>query len=354
MLKKLKAKFVKDDFLSINEFVRLQYERSAKYEHTILRLITGMEIYMFIFGLCKFNLSNPRAAIYLTLYALLAIISFATDTMIIIAEKHNTIRTSKLLAVVGYFYFAFIVAWGLLITTLDVTHGGSYWVSATIMMAISVFLNLNPLYSVSVILGAGVYLCGLCVFTEGGFSDRLMNIVIFIFVDAAIILNNYFIQYNNAHMEYKLECLSKRDGLTGVNNRLALEKFDLQTSNIHSVAIIDVDNFKSINDTGGHFHGDEALLRLSSLLREYFKDNELYRYGGDEFVILAETGSVKTKYNLDQINERLRASSSTLCFHISGGIVSYNDAMPLGEIIKLADKQLYVAKSEGKCKINIG
>ncbi len=353
MFKRIMSKFTKEDFLPINEFVRLQYERSAKYEHMILKMITGMEIYMFVFGLFKFNLANPRASIYLTLYALLAIVSFITDTMITIAEKKHNFRTSKALSFVGYFYFAFIVAWGLVITTLDIMHGGSYWVSATIMMAISVFLNLNPIYTISIILAAGVYLCGLNTYVEGGFSDRMMNIVIFILVDCAIILNNYFIQYNNAYMEHKLDNMSKRDGLTGVNNRLALESLKETDLHIVSVAIIDIDNFKMINDIGGHSQGDEALLRLTSLFREYFMDKEIYRYGGDEFVILSEREVDSTKNRLESINERLKVVSSQTKFTISGGVVAYDQSLSIAKCLQEADEHLYEVKKSGKGKISV-
>ena len=350
-----KYQFSREDFLSTRDFVRMQYGKTAKHEHTILRFISGMEIFMLVFGYFDYNHENPRMIAYMSLYAALAIVSILTDVALVYAEKKDNFRTNVRLSVIGYFYFAFIVAWGLAITTLDVTHGGRYWVAATVIMAISVFLNLNPFYTVPVVTLAGTYLCFLSAFKAGRFTASIINIIIFTMVDCLIILKNYFTMYDNAYMEYKLEQLSIRDGLTGVNNRRAMDQFAVEHRDvIKSIAIVDVDNFKQINDGIGHKAGDEALLRVTSLFREYFNDLEIYRYGGDEFVFLSTRNVPETAKKLEKINLKLTISGGPYPIHISGGVTATSAEKAIADSIASADELLYKAKETGKGKILAG
>ncbi len=351
MIKKLLGKFTKEDFLSIREFTHKQYRKAAKSEHVILRFIMGMEVFMLAFGYFNYNHKNPLMKVYMSLYAILALASLGTDLVLSAAERNTSLYERKRLSLVGYGYHTLIVAWGLTITTLDVRHGGgSYWVAATVMMAVSVFLNLNPFHSTAVIISAGIYLCYLSCDTKGGFSTGMMNIVIFILIDVTVILKNYFTLYNNMYMETKLKELSMRDGLTGLNNRRALEERITENDfeGVKAVAIIDIDDFKAINDTGGHGSGDEALLRVTALFREYFNDRELIRYGGDEFLILSSFEDQETLERLKKVNRRLSRLSGEIPIHISGGIAVPEPMVLITDTIKMADALLYDAKRKGK------
>jgi diguanylate cyclase (GGDEF)-like protein len=351
MIKKLLGKLTKEDFLSIREFTHKQYRKAAKSEHVILRFITGMEVFMLIFGYFNYNHKNPLMKVYMSLYAILAVASLGTDLVLSAAERNPALYERRRLSLVGYTYHTLIVAWGLTITTLDVRHGGgSYWVAATVMMAVSVFLNLNPFHSVAVIISAGIYLCYLSCDTNGGFSTGIMNIIIFILIDVTVILKNYFTLYNNMYMETKLKELSMRDGLTGLNNRRALDERIAENDfeGVKAIAITDIDDFKQINDTGGHVNGDNALLRVTALFREYFNDRELIRYGGDEFLILSSFDDKETLERLKKVNRRLSRVPGDVPLHISGGISVPEPMVQITDTIKMADALLYDAKREGK------
>ncbi|MBO4809024.1 MAG: GGDEF domain-containing protein [Lachnospiraceae bacterium] len=351
MIKKLLAKFTKEDFISITEFTHKQYKKAAKSEHVILRFIIGMEVFMLIFGYFNYNHQNPLMKVYMSLYAILALASLGTDLVLSAAEKNPALYDRKRLSLVGYGYHTLIVAWGCTITTYDVRHGGgSYWVAATVMMAVSVFLNLNPIHSTAVVVSAGAYLCYLSCDTNGGFSTGMMNIIIFILIDVTVIMKNYFTLYNNMYMENKLKELSMRDGLTGLHNRRALEEKIVEDDfeGIKSVAIIDIDDFKVINDTGGHENGDNALLRVTALFREYFSDKELIRYGGDEFLILSSFDDKETLERLKKVNRRLSRVPGDVPIHISGGIAVPEPMVAITDTIKMADALLYDAKRKGK------
>jgi diguanylate cyclase (GGDEF)-like protein len=81
---------------------------------------------------------------------------------------------------------------------------------------------------------------------------------------------------------------SRRDPLTGIGNRLALRsKFESFISKDLLILMIDIDDFKSINDDHGHALGDEALVKTAKLLSKVFGEENCYRYGGDEFLVIA-------------------------------------------------------------------
>lgn len=91
-----------------------------------------------------------------------------------------------------------------------------------------------------------------------------------------------------------LQSISMVDALTGVRNRMALRHdFDLFRNCDVTVMMLDLDDFKKINDTKGHEEGDRVLIEIGELLAETFGRNRCYRYGGDEFVVVCMEMSEK-------------------------------------------------------------
>ncbi|PSR25266.1 MAG: hypothetical protein C7B47_12630 [Sulfobacillus thermosulfidooxidans] len=151
------------------------------------------------------------------------------------------------------------------------------------------------------------------------------------------------------------ESLAGTDYLTGLFNRRQL----LQTYRQHGssrwwVVLLDLDNFKQINDRFGHLMGDMVLRDLGRLIRQLFRAGEITaRYGGEEFLILlpAELDRSVIAERLLRLNERLKDLSLRYPTPItlSGGIaLSREDNEPLSDIIARADQALYQAKSQGK------
>jgi diguanylate cyclase (GGDEF)-like protein len=152
------------------------------------------------------------------------------------------------------------------------------------------------------------------------------------------------------------------DSLTGAYNIKVLdqeisEHQSLKQNNF-SIAMFDIDNFKSINDTYGHGIGDQALVKFSNLVQKTIRDHDIFvRYGGDEFVLLLP--------NLDAENSQLVCSRILGLLHsstdillakvkltVSVGICDQQQAAEIGsEITRIADKRMYEAKNKGKAKI---
>jgi len=149
------------------------------------------------------------------------------------------------------------------------------------------------------------------------------------------------------------------DGLTGVYNRNKFDelidkelKRDKRYKNKLSVAIVDIDHFKSFNDTYGHLIGDEVLIMIANYLNTNVRDTDVFaRWGGEEFVILfPET----TKENAKIVCEKLRLGISELEHSIAGsvtasfGITQYQDEDILSTLFKRSDDALYEAKKKGR------
>ncbi|MDH8679136.1 GGDEF domain-containing protein [Fusibacter bizertensis] len=165
-----------------------------------------------------------------------------------------------------------------------------------------------------------------------------------------------------AHMADKVEYIrerSQKDPLTKAYNRngILTEMNGLindSTVKIFSVAMFDIDFFKSINDSKGHIIGDECLKFLSySIMTNNRKTDLLGRYGGDEFILLMPHINAPAAMEIcDRLRKEIALKSSPK-FSISMGIASYPyDGRSFNELLEVADKGLYVAKENGKNRVS--
>jgi diguanylate cyclase (GGDEF)-like protein len=153
------------------------------------------------------------------------------------------------------------------------------------------------------------------------------------------------------------------DPLTEVNNRAYLNIIKTKIQNISgpvTILMIDIDNFKNINDTFGHIVGDKVLKKLAQILRKNIKiTDEVIRYGGEEFLIIAyrcdlEEGKI--------LAERLRRKIEDIKFNkrdpkfkitVSIGLSIYEPQEDLLTAIEKADKAMYKAKQKGKNRVEV-
>lgn len=155
---------------------------------------------------------------------------------------------------------------------------------------------------------------------------------------------------------------SQFDGLTNVFNKSAFQELlfdEAKRSRILnyplSLLILDIDNFKKVNDTYGHVVGDKVLQALGNTLKMGLRRNDVVaRFGGEEFVVLVPHES------LDQalrIGEKLRESIAAIRLDgvppvtVSMGCATYMPGELVENLIARADKGLYTAKASGKNKV---
>ncbi len=163
-----------------------------------------------------------------------------------------------------------------------------------------------------------------------------------------------------------LKQLSRVDGLTGLYNRHYWETrvSDLmamvrRSTQPLSLILLDVDHFKSINDTHGHLAGDQVLQQIARLLRLNLRESELLgRYGGEEFALVLPNTDKDAAYATAERLRRLVQLAhfdtdkcvAALTCTISLGVASYHGFQSYSDWFRAADKALYAAKEEGRNK----
>lgn len=192
------------------------------------------------------------------------------------------------------------------------------------------------------------------------FFDRLIQVPL-------IIVATYFMlrQFANTFYEknqllndlnHTLEEIAYQDDLTNVNNRLFIfERYQdtILRGRPFISLMIDVDDFKRVNDEFGHLDGDLLLRELGFVLKRHFSHyGHIARYGGDEFILLLhldnDTINFKLQSFMDHFNslEIVQKTGTTL----SGGYDSYVTGQTLDEHLRSVDITLYKAKNSGKNK----
>lgn len=177
-----------------------------------------------------------------------------------------------------------------------------------------------------------------------------------------------FLLMLNRELVSEIEHVAARDNLTGAFNRRELESelIRLQSryersGDYYSLMLIDIDNFKLINDNYGHLVGDEVLRRFARIVFASIRAEDYFaRYGGDEFCILLPSTSVEDALNLANrlrlayaktphiINDH--AIQSSISIGVSESTSAGND---YNNMISAADKALYQAKDKGRNRVSV-
>ncbi|WP_244834597.1 sensor domain-containing diguanylate cyclase [Clostridium sp. BJN0001] len=177
------------------------------------------------------------------------------------------------------------------------------------------------------------------------------------------IANQIAVALDNFELYKKLEDITKKDALLGIYNRKYF--FEYMNSEIigktknMSIIMLDIDDFKNVNDTFGHQFGDEVLRVITSIIKSRLtKEDILARYGGEEFIICMRD---KDRNDVYKIIENIRKTvgetdvkyqESSRKVTVSFGIVFYSESInSANKLVKVADKMLYKAKELGKNRV---
>lgn len=205
-----------------------------------------------------------------------------------------------------------------------------------------------------------------------------MTLIGFVWIMISLFLWRLFILYHNLQIsegkykntidsltqtEKRLDFLATHDPLTGLPNRRLLEDrieqavaFSSRLGQSLVIMLVDVDDFKHVNDTLGHSSGDELLKQISKrILGMLRKTDTLARFGGDEFVIVMQTHPDISGFDfvaekiLTEISRPFDISGRELYINVSLGLSLFpEDGRDTETLVKNADTALYFAKSLGK------
>ena len=175
---------------------------------------------------------------------------------------------------------------------------------------------------------------------------------------------------SNAVLYEQTKKLAVTDGLTGITNRPSMDRAlwsEFERSVRYkvplSIILLDVDHFKTVNDSYGHQKGDEVLVAVASLIQKVCRTNDVAaRYGGEEFMMILPQSTSQGAF---RIAERLREELMKISFTgneskfsvtASSGVAELDtDLMKdTDQLVEVADQALYKAKNSGRNKTVIG
>jgi|UPI0004786030 diguanylate cyclase (GGDEF)-like protein/PAS domain S-box-containing protein len=169
------------------------------------------------------------------------------------------------------------------------------------------------------------------------------------------------LEENNRRLIGQLERDASMDTLTNALNRHRFDKLlslEMERAREHSrplsLVMVDLDNFKAINDSRGHLEGDRILVAVSELVQRHIRSSDIFaRWGGEEFAVLTPTNAS----DAGTLAERLRREIASLDagggmpVFASFGITQYRRGESASEFLNRADQALYAAKRKGKNRV---
>ena len=338
--------------MNSKEILRLSLKRSWRGYEAFLILIAALEVLMMIYFPHYSEFKGIRSRMYFTSYVFLFCCSIFA--MIINRSCMKRGKHERLAILNVYAYCIVLILWSAVLSALDLIGGGYAVTYMTILAAVGSVIALHPL----------VYIClaaiSFCVMIMIALTMGMihldvpfyLNLSIFLLVVILVEFRNYRSTREQYILEKRLENLANIDSLTQVANRRSLDKYIARLMQEHSkftFALLDVDNFKAINDTYGHLEGDLSLMRIANVLTEFFGKG-VFRYGGDEFAIISFEDAGHVAEKLELINLRLRENNTKYPLQICSGVYQNADQDDGQRIYELADAALYAAKQSGKAR----
>ncbi len=183
------------------------------------------------------------------------------------------------------------------------------------------------------------------------------------------IIAQYDIAISNAKIYNEMQQMARKDGLTGINNRIYFNELFkdsveqmLDKKGCMSVALFDIDKFKSVNDTYGHLAGDEVIKRIAAVAEQCIDkyNGFVCRYGGEEFVAALPDCKLEIAQPIieelfDEICKQVvHYNEWNITMSVSIGLTAYPEVCKNpDDLLKRADWCMYYAKEHGRHQINI-
>lgn len=260
-----------------------------------------------------------------------------------------------------YFFLAVAFSFGIILGTFLQTE-----VPATsfcvLIFALPLLIIDKPYRITILIIVATIFFCGASVMLKPAdiASLDVTNGISFLFLGCVV---NYFVlrtKVQEINSRQYIERDRDTDDLTKLLTKAAsrrkITEYIAEYEEKAALFVIDIDNFKQVNDTMGHAYGDAVLRIMGQCIRDVFRSTDvLSRFGGDEFVLFIPCVSdaviieSKVKHLVERMNNELTTPEQAFKITGSIGIAFYpDDALEYDELFKKADEALYESKKKGK------
>ncbi len=347
-------------------------EIDQQRQNVLLRLLFKLSLLVFILLSILWLYMNFYELLFV---GLVASCMFVINLFLLKKKKHLLSLQIGIVTIVGASIAeTFFLGWNSYFTV--------YLIASAIIVINSTSIRLNlKIFEVIIIM----ILFAVClIFTSDGYhiysldskltnGIGLFNLLVAIFLILFMEFNNFI---ENDKLKNKVVELSEIDPLTGAYNRRFFNNYlDIEIKRQKSllkyshsrevnfgIAVIDIDDFKDVNDNYGHLVGDAVLLEVAETIKAIiFERDILCRYGGEEFVVLFTStpksgvmiaiekilGTIENhKFMINRENSKIIISIT-----VSIGFASFDEDVNIYKLLEIADKRLYIAKETGKNRV---
>lgn len=309
-------------------------------ELTTLYIVNSFACFFFLaFAIRNFYLENYLFASTLTAY----IICSAITTYQLQSNKSRQLQITTCAILLMLALFFMVLDWGI---------SSVYWFFPVVIGLVFILPQMTSLIFNSLILVGVAWLA----FDKLEFIEAF-RLVCSLFLNIII---TYLVAAHIAKLHHAIKQESIRDPLTGALNRRQLDIHLTQCRHRFErehkpacILMIDIDHFKSINDTFGHYIGDQVIINLVDTIHTYYRKQDLlFRIGGEEFVLLLpNTAQSDAIIVANKINNYLKSADLLANYTVTAsiGIAEINAQIDSTDAwLKLADHYMYEAKNSGR------
>ncbi len=340
------------------EYIQINYDR-----------LIPVAIIMYLFEWVIFLLSK----LYFNIGQIVLIYQIYSTVLlpfIFYAYKHITSISRFKLKFISYMYLVGLIIFGAFLVYTTRSHTDLLHIFLMMVLTAGALFYIPPKESLLIIvLPSILFIFGLVFFNYNADHIRVFatNTLIFIFIVYILSANLFILKIKDLHLQKelslandRLEQMTKIDQMTGLYTHTAIRNIlseEVERAKRYckplSIVLIDIDNFKDLNDRQGHLFGDTVIKELSVFIKNNIRANDYAgRYGGDEFVIILPSADISGAENLyhrtcDALHDCKLLHSEKVT--ISAGIALYQ-YQSVNDFINVADNCLYAAKRSGKAR----